>query len=138
MNIQTQIENLKNLSLPKSDFIVVSSGSLAIRGIRDAKDIDVIVTPFLWSELARKHPVTKNDWGISRIELGSSIEILNPEESIFGNSKVVPVEEIFSQADESSGVRFMNLEHLRKIKQSLAREVDLHDIGLIDEYMKRN
>jgi len=138
MKITEQLANLRQLRLPEEEFVVVSSGALAIRGIRDAKDIDVIVTESLWTELAKKYEVTLNDWGVERLCLPHNIEILSPTQSIFGNSKIVPLKDIFSKADVFNGIKFMNLEHLKLIKAKLGRPIDFQDIKLIDEYLSRN
>ena len=139
MSISAQLALLKSFDLPASDFVIVSSGALAIRGIREAKDLDVIVTPALWNELIKTHPVGLNTWNIERVFLDKDgdIEILNPAQSIFGNSKIVPFQKIFDKADIFEGVRFMNLEHLKKIKARLGREIDLRDIELIDRYLTK-
>lgn len=47
MNFKSQFEHLKKLDLPKDQFVVIGSGALSIRGIRGAKDVDVIVTESL-------------------------------------------------------------------------------------------
>ncbi len=133
MKIDEQLKNLKALNLSPDQFVVVSSGALAIRGIRDAKDLDVIVKEKLWDELKKRHDVTLNDWGIERIELGE-IEILNPKQSIFGNSKIISFKDLFVKADRFRRINFMNLDHLKKIKKKLGRDVDLADIELINEY----
>ena len=135
MNIKTQLDNLKKLNLPTDQFVVVSSGVLAIRGIRDAKDIDVVVTDSLWNEMITHTQVILNSWRIPTLQLENDIEILDPAKSIFGNSKVVPVKEIFEKADVFDGVKFINLYHLKKIKLEMGREIDLKDIELIDTYI---
>lgn len=136
--LDKEIEQLKKLELPVDKFVVVSSGALAVRGIREAKDLDVIVTNSLWNKLATTYQ-TEVENGVERIKFdNSNIEILNPAQSIFGNSGVVSVEEIFEKADIFGGIKFINLNHLKKIKLKLGREKDLKDIELIDEYLKNN
>ncbi len=135
MSIYEQLENLKKLQLAKDEFVVVSSGALAIRGIREAKDIDVIVTQSLWNELIKTYTVSLNDWGIENICLKDDIEILNPTQSIFGNSSIIPIGEIFSKADIFDDIRFINLEQLKKIKSKMGREIDLLDVKFIDQYL---
>jgi hypothetical protein len=134
MSFAVQFENLKKLDLPVGDFMVVSSGALAVRGIRESGDLDVVVTESLWKILSEKYPVVSED-GIDRIDLGNDIEILSPADSIFGNGKMIPLKESFEKADTFDGIKFMNLEHLKKIKEKLGREKDLRDIQLIDEYL---
>ena len=136
MKIKEQIAHLKRFDLPMKDFIVVSSGAMAIRGIREAKDLDIIVAPELWDEMSKSHKTTVNEWGIERICLTDDIAVLHPAQSIFGNSTIIPREELFSKAEIFEGIKFMDLEHLKKIKLKMGREIDLQDIRLIDEYLK--
>lgn len=136
MNFKTQFENLKKLNLPADQFVVVSSGALSVRGIRDSEDIDVIVTESLWNQMIKEYSVGINSFGVQNLELENDIEILNPTQSIFGNSKVISREEIFEKADIFDGVKFINLDHLKKIKKELGREKDLKDVALIDDYLK--
>jgi hypothetical protein len=135
MAFKTDFRELKKLNLPASDFCIVGSGPLAIRKIRDTKDLDVIVTNHLWNDLLTKHE-TEVENGVERIKFKNNIEILNPVQSIFGNSGIVSIEEIIEKADMIDGVKFINLNHLKKIKLNLGREKDLADIKLIDEYLK--
>ncbi|MEI6843008.1 MAG: hypothetical protein WCK48_00640 [bacterium] len=134
MDFSTQLSNLKKLNLSAGQFLVVSSGALAVRGIREAKDIDVVVTQELWDELITKYPVVSQS-GVDRVVLPDDIEILSPHQSVFGNSEIVPLEEMFGHADTFHGVKFINLEHLKKIKLKLGREKDMKDIELIDAFL---
>ena len=136
MNFEIQFENVKKLNLPNDHFVVVGSGALSVREIRDSKDIDVIVTELLWSQMIKKYKVGVNSFGVENLELDDDIEILNPAQSIFGNSEIIPLEEIFKKADVFDGIRFINLDHLKKFKKELGREKDLKDIDLIDTYIK--
>ncbi len=137
MNFQTHLENLKKLKLPEGQFIIISSGAMAVRGIREARDLDIVVTLSVWDELTKKYPVINKD-NLERINLeNDTIEILHPSHSVFADSLGVSVEEMFEKADVFDGIKFMSLEHLKKIKKVMAREKDLKDIELIDEYLKR-
>lgn len=138
MDFEEEIKKLKELDLPKSDFVVVGSGALAIRGIRGSKDLDVVITPNLWSELIKKFKVTTdNEWGIETLSIDGQMEILNPKDSIYGNSEAVSFEDLLTQADEIDGIKYINLDHLKKVKAWLGREKDLKDIELIDEYLSK-
>src|SRR3989344_1105022 len=126
MDLKHGIEYLKSLGLPADQFMVVSSGALAVRGIREARDIDLIVTESLWDELAAKYPVSE-EHGVERIDLGSDIDLLNPKQSKFGSMSPIPLDELLKEADVFYGVRFINLKHLQVIKQAMGREKDLRD-----------
>ncbi|MEK6816274.1 MAG: hypothetical protein AABY09_01560 [Nanoarchaeota archaeon] len=58
------LKELKNLKLPKDKFAVFGSGSMAIRGLRENKDIDIIVKEGLWKKLSVKYEV-KYSLGLS-------------------------------------------------------------------------
>ncbi len=135
MKIEGQLENLRQLGLPPDQYIVVSSGALAVRQIREAADLDVVVTEDLSEKLINKYKVQLNEWGVERIDVGNDIEILNPSQSLFGGSKLVPLEEMMSEADLINGIKFINLKHLRIVKEQLGREIDMKDIQLIDDYL---
>lgn len=135
MNFQAQFNSLKKLNLPTDQFVVVGSGSLSVRGIRESLDLDVIVTQSLWGEMTKKYLVRINSFGAEDLDLENEIEILNPVQSIFGNSGIIPVEQIFEKADLFDGIKFINLDHLSKIKLKLNREKDLKDIELINQYL---
>ena len=127
------IDAVKRLGLPADDFVVVSSAALAMRGIREAKDIDIVVTPCLWKELSTQHSVDIYH-GVERIRCYDRIEILNPHDSVYGDKGPVPLADLITEADVIDGIRFNNLDHLKAIKRVLAREKDLRDIAIIDTY----
>lgn len=136
MNFKKYFESLKRLNLPVGQFVVAGSGALSVRGIRDSKDLDVIVTESLLDRLIQGNRIGANKFGVQNIELDGSIEILNPSQSMFTNSTIIPVKDVFEKADEFDGVKFINLEHLKKFKITLSREKDLRDVVLIDDYLR--
>jgi hypothetical protein len=135
MPIENNLRKLKTLGISADQFVVVGSGPLAIRKIRESKDLDIVVTHDLWTQLSKKYAPQTNEWGIEYIGILENIEVLNPGQSAFSNSSVVPVEKVFSEADTFKGTKFMSLEHLKKVKLQLGRETDLKDISLIDNYL---
>jgi len=44
-------KKLKELNFPLGEYVLVGSGPLAARGIREASDLDIAVTPKLFKEL---------------------------------------------------------------------------------------
>lgn len=135
MNFHSEIEKIKELQLPQSDVVVVGSGALAVRGIRDSKDVDVMVTPDIWNTLAQKFIVRRNESDVETIYIGEYVEILNPRDSLFGDSRVVPIDDIFRDAELIDGIAYISLEHLKQIKLYMGREKDLADVKLIDQYL---
>lgn len=120
------IEELKRLSLPKDDFAIFGSGPMAVRGIRENKDLDLVVTPTLWEDLKKKLPVSDD----STIKIGN-IEIFK-ELPIFDNT-----EELIDNADIIDGFKFVKLNEVIKFKKALGREKDLKDIKLIENFLKK-
>ncbi len=51
------LDEVKKLNLPRKKFALFGSAPLAIRGIRENKDIDLIVKKEVWNTLIKKYPV---------------------------------------------------------------------------------
>lgn len=121
------LEELKGLNLPSDQYAVFGSGPLAIRGIRENKDIDIIAKPGLWDKLSREYG--KDD---------GSIEIGHVE--VYRNWDPLPdsIEKLIDGADIIGGIRFVKLKYLLEWKKSVGREKDKRDIKLIEDYVKKN
>lgn len=128
---------LISIDLPGDEYIIVGSGPLAAREIRDAQDLDVLASDKLWSELSQKYPVTE-EFSLKKISFeDKKIEILG-EGSAFRDPEIATVQEMIETADVIEGRRFLNLDLLRKFKAKMGREKDLKDIELIDQYLVHN
>lgn len=127
------LKRLNKLTLPEDQFVIVGSGPLGVRDIRECRDLDVLVTDELWNELAKKYPI-KQEHGIDKIEVDEDIEML-AKGSAFRDPNIASIEEIIKNADIIEGIRFINLELLVKFKQKMGREKDLKDIDLIKDYL---
>lgn len=68
------LHQLKNLGLPKGEFVIFGSGPLAIRGIRENHDIDILVTESLWKKFAKHYAVKRTKRG-EKIQI-KDIEII--------------------------------------------------------------
>jgi len=112
--------------LPEDEFAIFGSGCLAIRGKKEAKDLDLVVLPELWEVLAKKYPVAEGGWG-PKAHLTENIEAIDKPAIGFSASEVIKGADIFD------GIRFVKLEVLREWKIRLGREKDLADIKLIDK-----
>jgi adenosylcobinamide hydrolase len=116
---------LDEWALPHDQYAITTSGALAAHGIREANDLDLIVTPRLWDDLAAEHP---NESG--KIRLGEHVEILGPESlaAVGGRSQI-------ARAIQIDGYPFVLLEDVRDVKVRLGRPKDLADLALIDAYL---
>lgn len=133
MKFDELINELDKLGFPVDQFVVVSSGALAVRGIREARDLDILVSASLWSDLEKRYPVME-EVGMKKIEFGDFIEILGGG-SFFHDESIATYDQIFDTADVLDGRRFINLKLLRKFKVKMGREKDKKDVELIDKFL---
>jgi hypothetical protein len=127
--------SLKKLNLPPDQFVVIGSGPMAVRGIRETDDLDIMVSSSLWDELITKYP-QKVDHGIAKLDLGSDIEVSGAG-SAYDDPKIASFSEMMASADVIDGVRYLSLDLLKKFKQKIGRDKDLRDIDLISKFRMR-
>lgn len=132
MNVQEIIRNVKSLHFPKGSYVVFGSCPMAAAGLREASDVDMLVTKQLfdtlkqqgWVELAKSEndkPLTYQDFEVHY-------------EWNFSSYKPT-LKHLLSTAQLIDGVPFASLLEVRKWKQSSGRAKDLEDIALIDAYL---
>lgn len=129
------IENVKALGLPPGSFAVVGSAIMAMKGLRDVGDIDLVVTPEAFRRLQELG--WKRRWffrGMFRCKA-----ITNGPMEAFSNmfygSYRISTAQIIRSAEIIQGIPFMNLHELRAFKLALGREKDQRDIKIIDGYL---
>lgn len=128
-------ERVEALNLDADKFIVIGSGLLDQLGIRRAEDIDLVVSDGYYSQLAldavnwrevgecdRKH-LEHNDF---KAEVWTELP-LKGERLQFGDL-------LDNSSQEIDGIKFTNLDFVRRWKQWRNRQKDQEDLRLIDEY----
>jgi len=123
------LDELEELNLPKNKFAVFGSGSLAIRGLREANDLDIIVKEDLWEELEKKFKVEDQENPVIKVK---NIEIYKSWKPWFDD-----INELIDKADIIQGLRFVKLDKVLEWKKKMGREKDLKDIKLIKELIGR-
>lgn len=118
------IKILKDVDLPESEYWITSGAGLVIHGVKETtNDIDLGCTTYLVNYFLKKGCKYKMEKDNSRIvEIDDKIEII---ENWF-------VDEIVF----IDGLPVGSLESIKKQKAELAREKDIRDIKLINEYIK--
>ena len=134
---QQKFEILRQLNLPLGRYAISASGPLGIRNLRDIADIDLIVAPDLWEALARQYGIINTGNVIKIVFPGGLIEAFR-EGSFYADPDpdAPTVAERISSAEIIEGLPFVSLEHILYHKRRIAREKDLKDIFLIEEFLK--
>lgn len=104
---------LSKLNLPKDQYAIFGSGPLAVRKLRENKDIDIIVTKELWNKLIKnkKFKLTKK----GGLKMGH-IEIFNSWHLIKEST-----EKLIKNSEMIKGFPFVKLKYVlkwKKIKKS--------------------
>ncbi|MDD4353290.1 MAG: hypothetical protein PHN56_02410 [Candidatus Nanoarchaeia archaeon] len=129
--MQDLINELKKLNLPKDEFSVFGSGPIAVRGLKEPGDLDIIVTENLWNILKKKYElIKKQDYEFLTV---NGIDIFNkwthPEYTI---------NELIKTSDIIDGIRFVTLKTVLEWKKKRNLEKDKMDIILIQDYITHN
>ncbi|MGC9309784.1 MAG: hypothetical protein ACP5D2_03775 [Candidatus Nanoarchaeia archaeon] len=99
MRFKQQLEDLKQLNLSNDKFAIFGSGCLAVRGIRDSNDIDIIVKEDLWKDLLERY----GEYRKGVIKIGN-IEVCQDFSPCDDNC-----EELIDDCDIFEGLRFVKL-----------------------------
>lgn len=130
------IKIAKELDFSPEQYLVFSGGSLAAHEIRPTDDVDMVVTPELFSRLK-----ASNDWKYTsrydgtefldhgKVEIASKLE---------WSEYLVTLAEAKSREDIIEGIPFMNLSDVIQFKLAYGRDKDKDDIELIKEHLRAN
>jgi hypothetical protein len=123
-------QRIRDLHLPAGEFVIFGSGPMGIRGMRDCRDIDLIVTEDLWNALKDA------GWEV-RPKSDGSLRLVKDEIEVWRDWKPGEwdVNRLIRDAEAINGLPFVRLESVLKWKRLLAREKDLHDIELIEKFL---
>ena len=118
------LDELKALDLPRDRYVVFGSGPMAIRGIRENRDIDLILAEDLWDELEDQYPRNEN----GSLQLAEHVEAFRYWPYVDDPASII------SNAEIIDGVPFARLEDVKAWKGSSDDPEDREDVGLIREY----
>lgn len=135
MNKDQIITAVKSLNLPVGSYIVFGSCPLAVAGIRESSDIDLVVSLEIfdvlcaagWQRHEDKGMVKSCTQGPFDVHTGWDFGTYNPT-----------LADLLGAADIVDAIPFASLGEVRKWKSVSARPKDLKDIALIDEFQKNN
>jgi hypothetical protein len=130
---------LKKFDLPIDQYAITGSGPLGIRNLKIIGDIDLIVTPKLWTILAEKYGITEEN-GVKKVVFpGGNIEAFCEESSFtaLADEEIPTIASRIQHAEIIDGLPFDLIETVLYYKRKMAREKDLKDIFLIEQWMRR-
>jgi len=123
---------VRALGLPAGKFVIIGSGPLGARGIKECGDVDVLVTQDVWDEYR-----TREGWrlkqkapGKTSLDNGQGIELWY--DRIPGTWDV---ERLIAEADIINGLPFDRLQNIREWKKLYDRPKDKGDIEAIDRFL---
>ena len=120
MNRQEFIERLESFGFPKSEYMILSGGSLLLRGLREeTQDFDLCVSAQLARKLDLEH--------CRKDEKGYYAPF--PDVQMTDNLGSRPYELV-------DGFQCETLESVLALKRELMRPKDLRDIEVIEAYLK--
>lgn len=126
------IAKVKALKLPENSYIVFGSCPMAVAGIREAKDVDLLVSEKVFAELREA------DWR----QLHKSLtdrplvhDVFEAHDNWNFSSYNPTLVHLLAGATIVDGVPFASLKEVRKWKLASGRPKDIVDIGLIDKYL---
>lgn len=132
MNI---FEEIEKLNFPNDEFIIVGSGIMAVKGIRDTNDLDIVVSPELFEKCKNdgweiqswtKEGIEGMDWlKKGNIDLYMQLSRKNGSLSL---------KDLLKNSEKINGVSFNTLEALIDFKREYGRPKDFEDIKIIEEY----
>ena len=132
------VEKIKNLNLPLDKCLAVGGSSLAIRGMRETRDLDIVVLPEVFEMLQKEGWVLDSEyesrWNRKRLKR-DDVEIY-PDLFLETADRYLNVEDLLKNADIVEGIHVQDLENLILCKLDSAREKDLKDVTLIQEYLR--
>lgn len=138
MTKEEVVTKINQLQLPLGQYIVMGGATLAVRGIRETKDLDILVTPVLFEELKKQFPldpVYEEKWHRQRLKAGD-VEFY-PDFYYEKRNLFADVTVLIAGAETIAGIPFQKLPHLMDAKLDTAREKDLQDVALIQDYLAR-
>lgn len=128
-------DELKGLELKPGSYAVTGSGPLGVRGAREIKDVDILVSDEYWGELKNMGELIEKD-GFARLKLSDNVEAFySGSFPPIENSALPSIEEQIRDAELIDGLYFVSLPHLAVFKGLSGRDKDREDIRHIENWM---
>ena len=128
------VTKVQQLRWPEGSYVVFGSCPMALAGIREAQDIDFLVSPELFQRLIEEGWAERDKGPTDKPRVYEDFEA----HQNWGFSHYAPtLTQLLSTATVVNNVAFASLEEVRKWKASGNRPKDKADVKLIDSYLKK-
>lgn len=124
-------EKVKMIGLPAGAYAIFGSGPMAVRGLRDCKDIDLIVTDEIFEEYRNSSGWELKEMKGQEILANNGVEMANswwPGEW--------DIKRLIEDAEIIEGLPFVRLSEVLKWKKLAKRDKDMKDIEILEKYFK--
>ena len=134
MNFEEIAGKVKKLNLPTGKYALFGSVPMTVHGIRESKDIDILLTPELYDRFRET-----GEWREETLPDGDK-KLAKGDFDVFktwwsSDSYGRDVSKLIAGAEILDGVPVIKLEEVLVWKKAFAREKDLKDVKLIEEFL---
>lgn len=136
MNTLEVLAAVHSLQFPFGDYIIMGGSSLAVRGARATRDLDILVNQSLFNTLAETWPYDDeyfSKWNRKRLKK-DEFEVY-PDFFLEKANEFHDVDTLIAEADIVNNIPIQKLDHLIAAKLDNGREKDLQDIVLMKDYI---
>jgi hypothetical protein len=134
-NFKNHLKNLKELQFPIGKYAIFGSGPMSVRGLRDSRDLDLIVSGDIFSRLKGS-----GEWKYKTFDREvRNIEMLEKDEIELYKSwgpGEWDVDKLIKESEIIDGIPFVRLKEVLKWKKISDRNKDRKDIKIIEGYLK--
>ena len=127
------LEQLESLKLPKRGYAIFGSGPLAVRGLRENGDLDILLSHDLWDSLASSYPVTSKKERPDSIYIGD-LQFLRYDYKDW-SPQLPDAGILISDAELIDGHPYVRLEYLLICKRLMTGEKHQRDAGIIESFL---
>ncbi len=124
-------QKVKDLKLPMGKYALFGTAVLGVRGLKDCRDIDIIVTDDLWNDCKNEGWKTGEAVEGNQCLLSGRIEIWKTWGPGQWN-----IRQLIDEAEIIDGLSFVKLERVLEWKKIRAWEKDLKDIEIIERFLQ--
>jgi hypothetical protein len=125
-------QKAKDLKLPVGQYALFGSAPMGIRGLKDCRDVDIIVTEDSWNNYKEK------GWE-ARTSFYGSFHLWKDEIELYKDWKPGEwdIQQLIQEAEMIDGLPFVKLERVIEWKKIYDREKDWKDIEIIEKFLNK-